>query len=260
MGIPVTGDLGVSGVPYFAQWESAELASRFADGSLDLADDPRWAASGARTAAEYGYWANKVCGLACLKMILASRGEPVPPMMTLVERALNWKAYIPQGDRVAGLIYRPFADWVAAEYGIGVEVAPDLPLATVTALASARTPVIASVHAWIRWPDREPPARGGHLVLVTGAGVTGTGDGLLRLHNPSGISPASQCDALVPAADFARFYAGRGMLIARLVRRARIVIPQSIRAAGRMTVPPARSAAASSGATSSGEVGDAECH
>jgi hypothetical protein len=128
--------------------------------------------------------------------------------MTLVERALSWQAYIPQGDRVAGLIYQPFADWVSAEYGITVEVAPDLPLAAVAAAASAQSPVIASVHAWIRWPDRQPPARGGHLVLVTGAG-----GGLLRLHNPSGIPPVSQRDALVPAADFARFYAGRGMLV-----------------------------------------------
>jgi hypothetical protein len=157
----VNHELGASDVPYFAQWESAELAQRFVDGSLPLADDPRWAASGAGTAAEYGYWANKVCGLACLKMILSSRGLPVPPMMTLVGRALSRQAYIPQGDRVAGLIYGPFADWVAADYGITVEVAPDLPLAAVTAAASAQTPVIASVHAWIRWPDREPPARGG---------------------------------------------------------------------------------------------------
>jgi hypothetical protein len=204
----VNRKLDASEVPYFAQWESAELAQRFVDGSLPLADDPRWAASGASTAAEYGYWANKVCGLACLKMILSSRGLPAPPMMTLVERALSWQAYTQQGDCVTGLVYRPFADWVAAEYGITVEVAPDLPLAAVNAVASARTPVIASVHAWIRWPDREPPARGGHLVLVTGAG-----DGLLRLHNPSGIPPSSQRDALVPAADFARFYAGRGMLV-----------------------------------------------
>jgi hypothetical protein len=201
-------ELGASGVPYFAQWESAGLAQRFVDGSLDLADDPRWAASGARTPAEYGYWAPKVCGLACLRMILAGRGRPVPPVMTLVELALSWQAYIPQGERVAGLIYRPFADWVAADYQITAEVAPDLPLAAVAVAASPQTPVIASVHPWIRWPGREPPARGGHLVLVTGSG-----HGLLRLHNPSGIPPDSQCDALVPVTDFARFYAGRGLLI-----------------------------------------------
>jgi len=200
--------LGASGVPYFSQWESAELAERFVDGSLELADDPRWAASGARTSAEYEYWAPKVCGLACLKMILAWRGQPVPPMMTLVEQAVARLAYIPEGDRVAGLIYQPFADWVAVEYEITAEVVPDLSLEAVIQTASPQTPVIASVHKWIRWPDRNPPARGGHLVLVTGAS-----GGQLRFHNPSGLPPATQRDALVPAADFVRFYAGRGLLI-----------------------------------------------
>jgi hypothetical protein len=202
--------LAVSGVPYFSQWESGHLAERFVDASLDLADDPRWAASGARTPAEYKYWARKVCGLACLRMILARRGLPVPTTMALVERALGWQAFVLQGDRVAGLIYRPFADWVASEYGITVEVAPELPLEAVAAQASPDTPVIASVHPWIRWPDREPPDRGGHLVLVTGAV-----GGVLRLHNPSGLPPSSQRDALVTETDFARFYAGRGMLIGK---------------------------------------------
>jgi hypothetical protein len=205
--------LGASGVPYFSQWESAELAAGFVDGSLSLADDPQWAASGARTPDEYQYWAGKVCGLACLKMILAHRAMPVPATMPLVKKAITWQAYIPQGERVAGLIYQPFADWVAADYGITVEVAPELAVETVAELASPDTPVIVSVHKWIRWPDRDPPAAGGHLVLVTGAG-----GGLLRLHNPSGIPPASQRDALVPAQDFARFFAGRGMVI-RLGRR-----------------------------------------
>jgi hypothetical protein len=197
-----------SGVPYFSQWESAGLAARFIDGSLSLADDPRWAASGARTAAEYQYWATKVCGLACLKMILAHRGLPVPPTMSLVERALAWQAYVPQGDRVAGLIYQPFAGWVAADYGITAEAAPHLPMEQVADLAAPDTPVIASVHPWIRWPDRVPPARGGHLVLVTGAG-----GGLLRLHNPSGVPPASQRDVVVTVTDFGRFFARRGLII-----------------------------------------------
>ena|ERR1700733_5001768 len=146
--------------------------------------------------------------MACLKMIMARRGLPIPATMPLVEQAIAWQAYIPQEDRVAGLIYQPFASWVAAEYGIVVEVVPQLRLEQVTELASPDTPVIASVHKWIRWPDREPPARGGHLVLVTGAG-----GGLLRLHNPSGIPPASQQDTLIPVADFARFFAQRGLVV-----------------------------------------------
>ena len=197
-------------VPYFSQWESPELAAGFIDGSRRAALDPRWAASGASTPEEYEFWSHKVCGLACLKMIMAARGLPVPPTMRLVARALAAGAYVPDGDRVRGLIYRPFADWVGAEYGIRAEVAADLPVGSLTALAATGTLVIASVHPWIRWPERTPPARGGHLVLVTGIA-----DGLLRLHNPSGLPGLNQRNALLRADDFARFAAGRGIVIHR---------------------------------------------
>src|SRR5215471_10921804 len=90
---------GGSGVPYYSQWESPELVGRFIDGSLRPAEDPRWAASGACSPAEYEYWSTKACGLACLKMILGSRALPVPPLMRLVERALAWRAYLPQDGR-----------------------------------------------------------------------------------------------------------------------------------------------------------------
>jgi hypothetical protein len=65
---------------------------------------------------------------------------------------------------------------------------------------------IASVHPAMRHPADPAPGKGGHLVLVFGAG-----QGALRLHNPSGHDTASQCDAHVAIADFARFFAGRGI-------------------------------------------------
>jgi hypothetical protein len=197
-----------SGVPYYSQWESAELVLRFVGGELDSAADPRWAASGASSAADYGFWAPRVCGLACLRMILAFRGLPVPPVMRLVERALAWHAYRPDGDRVVGLIYRPFADWVAAEFGFTAQVAADLSLDAVAGWASPATPVIASVHPFIRWPELMPPGTGGHLVLVTGASGSA-----VRLHNPSGVPGASQRDAMIGRDQFERFFAGRGLLV-----------------------------------------------
>jgi hypothetical protein len=197
-----------SGVPYFSQWESPELVARFVDGSLRAADDPRWASSGARTPAEYEFWSGKVCGVACLKMVLAGRGRPVPPTMRLVERALAHGAYVRDGDRVDGLVYQPFVAWIGAEHGIAAEVRRDLPVADLVSHAAAGTLVIASVHAWIRWPERTPPGRGGHLVLVTGVV-----DGMLRFHNPSGLPGISQRDALAGQADFARFAAGRGIVL-----------------------------------------------
>ncbi len=141
-------------------------------------------------------------------MILASRGMPVPATMRLVDRALEWKAYIPDGDRVIGLIYQPFADWVRSDYGVVVAVVPGLTMDRIRQTASPETPVIASVHHWIRWPERTPPRTGGHLVLVTGVS-----EGALRLHNPSGLPGSSQCDVVVSQDDFARFFAGRGMII-----------------------------------------------
>jgi hypothetical protein len=197
-----------SGVPYYCQWESPELVSRFCDGSLTPADDPAWAASGAATPEDYGFWSTRSCGLACLKMILSSRDQPVPLTLRLVEQALAWQAFVREGDRVAGLIYQPFSDWVAHDYAITADVAPELTIEALASAAAPDTPVIASVHSTIRWPERTPPQRGGHLVLVTGAA-----DGLLRLHNPSGIHGASQRDALIARADFERFFAGRGILI-----------------------------------------------
>jgi hypothetical protein len=130
-------------------------------------------------------------------------------MIRLVEHALSWSAYVRDGDRVEGLIYKPFADLVGHDYGISATVVPDLSLDQVCASASPAAPMIASVHSWIRWPDRTPPQTGGHLVLVTGAA-----EGVLRLHNPSGLPGASQRDARIPVADFARFFAGRGLIVA----------------------------------------------
>jgi hypothetical protein len=115
-------------VPYYSQWESPELVGRFLDGSLRAADDPRWAASGAATPDEYAFWARRVCGLACLKMLLAWQGEPVPTSMALVRRALACGAYVRDGDRVRGLIYQPFVAWIGAEYGIAAQVMRELPV------------------------------------------------------------------------------------------------------------------------------------
>lgn len=149
---------GPSGVPYYSQWESPHLVAHFIAGTIRPADDPAWAASGASTPEEYEFWSTRVCGLACLKMILRSRNQPVPATMRLVEQAVEWKAFIRDGDAVAGLIYRPFADWVRHDYGITARVEPELSLAGLSSAASPETPVMASVHSSIRWSQRTPPA------------------------------------------------------------------------------------------------------
>ena len=113
----------------------------------------------------------------------------------------------PDGD-IRGLIYAPAVAWLRAVPCIAAEVRVDVPAEDVPALVAGGGLYIASVHPWIRRPERRPPSRGGHLVLVFGAG-----NGALRLHNPSGDTPASQRDMRVPLDAFARFHAGRGIVL-----------------------------------------------
>lgn len=194
--------------PYFAQWESATSVADFLLGA-DPATDPAWAGSGAETAEEYAFWARHLCGMACLKMFLADRGEllPIHTLRRAVE-ARGGYVHLPGGD-IRGLIYAGAVAWLS-EKGIPARTLLDLPAEGIAPLLAEGRCFMASVHPSIRWPERgDPPGRGGHLVLVFGQDEAGR----LRFHNPSGDTPAAQADARLSPADFARFFAGRGVLL-----------------------------------------------
>lgn len=195
--------------PFFGQWESAGRIAGILAGTLRAADDPLWPRSGAAGAADYETWADHLCGVACLRMAVAARGM-VPPRAFDLARDLTARGgYVVQPDGgIRGLIYAPAVDWLRAVPRLPAEVRVDHPAEAIPALVRGGGMFIASVHPSIRRADAEPPSRGGHLVLVFRAE-----DGVLRFHNPSGDTPGSQCGASLPLADFARFYAGRGIAL-----------------------------------------------
>lgn len=80
-------------VPFFSQWETPDMTlAVLADGAeAALRRDPLWQGSGAATRDEYAVWAANVCGMACLKMILATRGQIVPTI-ELARRAPDMAA------------------------------------------------------------------------------------------------------------------------------------------------------------------------
>ena len=194
-------------IPYRGQWESASRIGSFIAGG-DAAADPLWARSGAATAAEYARWAEHLCGVACLRMVLAARGVEVSAFDAM--RALRARGgYVEEADgAIRGLIYAPAVAWLAEVHGIAARIILDLDAAAVPALLKEGL-FIASVHPAIRDPRSAAPGQGGHLVLVHGV----TPDGALVLHNPSGDRPETQADARVEIADFSRFFAGRGILV-----------------------------------------------
>ncbi|WP_211874538.1 hypothetical protein [Plastoroseomonas arctica] len=193
-------------IPYRAQWESPALIGGFLAGG-DAAEDPLWANSGAATAREYARWADHLCGVACLRMALAARG--VEASAFEVMRALRARGgYVEAEDgAIRGLVYAPAVTWLSEVHGLASRIVLDLEAAAIPALLDEGV-FIASVHPAIRTPEAPAPGKGGHLVLVHGVS-----DGALLLHNPSGGCAETQADARVPLADFARFFAGRGILV-----------------------------------------------
>lgn len=188
-------NFGKSDVPYFSQWETPEMTSAVIDqGSAALLNDPKWRNSGAETIEEYTRWAVNICGMACLKMILASRGE-MHPTVALAHACARFGGYVVNdGDAsIKGLIYAPFVNFVRSQFGLAAEVRTALSTTSIGEILSVHPFFIASVSSSIRWPECEPPSKGGHLVLVTAASQE-----TIRFHNPSGHDHASQADVVMP--------------------------------------------------------------
>ena len=199
-------------VPYFSQWESRDLTGAVLSKGAEvaLARDPRWASSGADTLGEYVTWGAHVCGMACLKMILAARTGRIIPTLELARECTAYGGYTVDVDtgRIRGLIYAPFVRFVRERFGVDSEVITGTTVEGLPRLFDRAEFFLASVHPSIRWPDREPPARGGHLVLVMQCS-----SGRVVFHNPSGHDEASQVGVTLPIATFDRFFANRGIAI-----------------------------------------------
>ncbi|TSE08968.1 hypothetical protein C1D09_016625 [Mesorhizobium intechi] len=196
-------------VPFFSQWETPDMTlAVLADGAeVALRRDPLWQGSGAETPGEYAVWAANICGMACLKMILATRGEIVPTVV-LARRCAVYGGYVVNEGSIKGLIYAPFVTFVKAEFGLEAQVMTNVATSDIPAIIARSRFFIASVSSAIRWPEREPPSKGGHLVLVTAASEDG-----FRFHNPSGHTSATQANAVLAPADFDRFFANRGIAV-----------------------------------------------
>ncbi|NTA19108.1 C39 family peptidase [Agrobacterium tumefaciens] len=197
-------------VPYFSQWETPDMTlSVLAEGSAALLRDPLWRQSGAESIEEYARWAVNVCGMACLKMILAARGD-MHPTLALARACTAYGGYVVNDvdASIKGLIYAPFVTCVRERFRLSAQTVTGVATESIPELLADRPFFIASVNSGIRWPERMPASKGGHLVLVTAASAE-----TIRFHNPSGHDAASQADVTLPLAVFDRFFANRGIAV-----------------------------------------------
>jgi hypothetical protein len=194
--------------PVQTQYASPDLIEAIAYRDHDPRDDPRWAESGAPDQDEYGTWCGHMCGIACLATYLHHRNGHTPTLFDLLAGARKHGAYTIDPDgTIHGLIYRPFAEYTAAEHGITASVHPHFPLDALLNVLDHGHMAIVSVHKEIRRPHLPPPGKGGHLVLATAHE-----DGNVQFRNPSGHTPQAR-DASLPATVFAGFYAERGIVL-----------------------------------------------
>ncbi|RKP43857.1 C39 family peptidase [Trinickia fusca] len=203
------------GVPYYTQWGSPEWVRSIVYDDADPCADPHWQRSGFTDPEHYRFWAKRLCGLTCLESILDFWGVARPSRAVLLDQALQHGAYrLREDGGVDGLIYRPFAEWVGAQFGLQVEVLPSIPIEALAGRLDHDTLAIASVNPHIRRAHEPVTTRGGHLVLLVGRDAEGT-----WFHNPSGVEP-HQADVYLPFETFARFFGERGMTITRQPRTA----------------------------------------
>jgi hypothetical protein len=192
-------------VPVITQYASPSLIAAMTYAGHPRDKDPRWRESGAPDLATYAAWCSRWCGMACFRMALLARDGTAPTLYELAIGSEKYGAYTDEPGRPRGLIYAPFADYARDQHALEAEVITELDSGRLAAELNAGWLVIASVHPEIRRPHRDPPGTGGHLVLVTG-----TADGAVTFHNPSGHTPDTVA-ATLPLSVFDRFAARRGI-------------------------------------------------
>lgn len=202
----------VAAVPFFSQWESRDLTDAvLSQGPAEaLASDPLWAGSGAHSLEEYVMWGAEVCGMACLKMILAARTGRIVPTLELARGCASYGGYTfdVAAGRIKGLIYDPFVSYVRDTFAIRAEVITGIGAAELPEIFERAEFFMASVHPSIRWPERPAPGKGGHLVLGLACSSA-----TLTFHNPSGHERHTQEQVQLPLTRFDDFFAGRGIAI-----------------------------------------------
>jgi hypothetical protein len=202
--------------PYYAQIASPELAEEIFVRGMDPVLDPRWAESGAETPAEYAYWVERACGVACLKMCVEALGGPVRPLLDWARAGVRRGGYlVRQGSdgetHEVGWVHSALVEMARAE-GLAARACPSAP-EEIPAFLRAGQVVIASV-SYEAGDDRVAIThRGGHLMVVTGAEIEDGRPLAFFVQNPSGRRAELQAGARLEMERFAPAYSGRVILI-----------------------------------------------
>ncbi len=202
-------------VPFAAQVASPDLAETIFSGQMRAEDDPNWAASGAETPQEYAYWTERACGVACVKMCVEALGGPQRPLVDWAKAGVAAGGYLTElradgSQNERGWLHSGLAGLIAAA-GFYAQPRP-ADLNEFPALLAAGRLLIASVSYQIG-TALPVTKRGGHLTVISAAGLRGEILAALEVYNPSGRGKALREAAVIPVDRFAAGYAGRIIVV-----------------------------------------------
>ncbi|WP_263081190.1 C39 family peptidase [Endozoicomonas sp. Mp262] len=144
-------------------------------------------------------WTKRICGLACLKMVIARITGEVVPLKALLEQGLAVDGYM----KGVGWIHQGLLD-VASEYGIsGLCQSVGTELGIIDDELEKNRLVIASVSCGFN-----PEKKGGHLVLIIGI----HDDGYI-IHHPSSEEGEQWSHYRIDRARFLQSFSVNGNII-----------------------------------------------
>lgn len=206
-------------LPYYSQFEDSKLVRDIIEKNVEAESYKKWKQSGAKSREEYQFWANKMCGMACLKMILKKEAGKIYPIVKLGKLAAKYGAYRVEKDDIPGLFYDQFTEFVKEEFNLKASYSSMMSIKRIMLELSKGNYVIASVSPLIRYANDNKKIdlvnKGGHLVVMTGYDL---GKRVLYLHNPSGFFQHSQRDFEIGFEKFLMYFAGRAIIVYSYLR------------------------------------------
>ena len=160
---------------------------------------------------EFSKWIDSACGMFCLKMILKKKLNKEFSVIDLVDDSMKFGTYkILEDGKLSAMVYEPFAKFIKNKFGLGSKVCRFLSMRRIKYELSKDNFVIASVHWDIKDQLRNPPFKGGHLVVITGYSEK---ERCFFINNPTGIKNISQVNYKITYNNFKKFFARRGIIV-----------------------------------------------
>jgi len=200
--------------PYYSQFASEKLVSDVLDKKISASDDPLWRSFGWSKKADYEFWAWRLCGLICVKMVLDTyEMSPNATIASLTHQGVELGGYDVAKDM--GWYLTPLLR-LARFYGLAGRVRRLISTPEIAAMILNGQFFVASVNPKVIRGDIDTVPisdKGGHLVLVWGVKIRdGKVDGFY-IHNPSGRKPSTQNKAFITTDRFDSAFAQRGLAL-----------------------------------------------